>query len=97
MNGLSRIRCVPVASRNVTAIAVYTVMSVVIVAAIGAVAALIVIRNRHALGPPGELCPAAVLRASSAGTPGMPIPLQSFCQSHHASGCQLQIYGTSST
>ena len=54
VDGLSRIQCIPVQSKPITAIVVYTIMSIVIVAAISAVLALIIIRNRHALGPPGR-------------------------------------------
>ena len=73
VDGLSRIQCIPVKSKPITAIVVYTIMSIVIVAAISAVLALIIIRNRHALGPPGR--------------PLAPQP-RACCETEHVLGCR---------
>ena len=54
VKGLWRIHCVPEKDRNVTTIVVFTVLGVAVAAAVAAVLALIIIRNRHALGPPGQ-------------------------------------------
>ena len=54
VRGLWRIRCVPEAGRHTTAIVMYIVLGVAFTAAIAAVVAQIILRNRHALGPPGQ-------------------------------------------
>ena len=55
VQGLPRIKCVPEPQKkNATTIVVFTVLGAAVAAAVAAVAALTIIRNRHALGPPGQ-------------------------------------------
>ena len=61
VKGLWRIQCVPEKDRNVATLIIFTVLGVAVAAAVAAVLALVIMRNRHALGPPGQptcrICP----------------------------------------
>ena len=61
--GLSRIQCVAIKYRNVTAIIVFVVLGTAFLVAVAAVTALVIKHNRHALGPPGGASTAATLHA----------------------------------
>ena len=54
VQGLWRIQCVPEKDRNVTTVVVFSVLGTAVAAAIAAVVALVIVRNRHSLGPPGQ-------------------------------------------
>ena len=60
VEGLWRIRCAEEEGSNSNAIAVYAIGGAAFLTAVAAVAALVVYRNRHALGPPGQLCLSSV-------------------------------------
>ena len=54
VRGLWRLRCVSQAGGHASTIALFTVLGLAIVAALAAAVAIVILRNRHALGPPGQ-------------------------------------------